>query len=74
MGEHIIKMPDVGEGIAEAELVRVIAGALGRDVSVSTDTGDGVQTAGTPERRGSAPLTGRQRAAVLGLVAQLDDD
>lgn len=64
----------VTKPIAEAELVRVIAGALGRDVSVSTDTGDGVQTAGTPERRGSAPLTERQRAAVLGLVAQLDDD
>ena len=64
----------VTKPIAEAELVRVIAGALGRDVSVSTDTGDSVHTTGTPERREQAPLTERQRAAVLGLVAQLDDD
>lgn len=64
----------VTKPIAEAELVRVIAGALGRDVSVATDTGDSVHTTGTPERREPAPLTERQRAAVLGLVAQLDDD
>ena len=61
----------VTKPIAEAELVRVIATALGRDVTMQSEP-DKLSPAA--EHRAVASLTERQRSAVLGLVAQLDDD
>lgn len=63
----------VTKPIAESELVGVITAALWRDVSAARASLKPIEPTLAP-LPASAGLTDRQRSAVLGLVAQLDDD
>ncbi|WPZ35942.1 ATP-binding protein [Thalassobaculum sp. OXR-137] len=64
----------VTKPIGEADLVREILRALGRDPAAGLDTDSASRAPVQTPAPAAAPLTDRQRSAVLGLVAQLDDD
>lgn len=64
MGTHVIKMPDIGEGIAQVELVEwfVKVGDMVREDQVVADVMTDKATAGHPLTR-SRQSTGAGRAA-----------